>query len=261
MDLRELQQRGSATVVRHPWELARAEVVSRLLARTIGPGQVGNLLDLGCGDTFLAEHITKRFPGSTVAAVDTAFDDATRSAIAARLGGRPISLYDSLDQAQRHESKDAGLVLLLDVIEHVEDDVALLRSLRQFPFIRADAWLLITVPAYQSLFCSHDRFLGHYRRYTNGSLAECTRRAGYVPQRVGYFFASLLLPRYLQVRKERAHPPTVETSGLVEWSGGAGRTSLLRNALLLDFEVSWAVRALGIKLPGLSNYLLCRRSA
>lgn len=261
MDLREFHRREGAPVYRHPWELARVEVVSRILDRAVGRQYIENVLDLGCGDTFFAEQFSERFPGTSIAAVDPAFDQATRRLLLDHLGGKPISLYQSLDEAQQQFPTKVGLVLLLDVIEHVEDDVGLLNSLRQHSFVRRDAWILITAPAYPSLFCSHDRFLGHYRRYTNHSLADCARRAGYVPQRAGYFFSSLLLPRYLQVRRERTKRDVVETSGLVEWAGDSSRTALLRTALLLDFEVSWAVRRLGLNLPGLSNYLLCQNSA
>lgn len=260
MDLRESRSRDTAPATRHPWELARLEVVYRLLSRTIGKKNIGNILDLGCGDTFFVEQFAQRFDGRSFAAVDIAFDDEIKTSYEERLKGKPIHLFDSLQKAQDDFKSEVNLVLLLDVIEHIEHDIEFLSSLKNYPFIKKDAWVIITVPAYQSLFCSHDRFLGHYRRYTNKMLEEHVRAAGYIPREAGYFFSSLLLPRYLQVRKEKKKGPDKETTGLVEWSGSPFKTALLKNILLFDFEMSRAAGLFGFRLPGLSNYMICQRS-
>jgi hypothetical protein len=260
MDLRESRSRNVEAAVRHPWELARLEVVYRLLSRRIGKNKIGNILDLGCGDTYFVEQFAGRFPGRDFAAVDIAFDKETRLAYEERLKGKPIHLFDSLEEAQSGFKTEVDLVLLLDVIEHIEHDIDFLSSLKNYSFIKKDAWVIITVPAYQSLFCSHDKFLGHYRRYTNKMLEEHVKKAGYIPREAGYFFSSLLLPRYLQVRKEKSSGYRKETTGLVEWSGSPSKTALLKNILLFDFEMSRAAGLFGFNVPGLSNYMLCQRS-
>jgi len=123
---------------------------------------------------------------------------------------------------------------------------------------------MITVPAYQSLFCSHDHFLGHYRRYTNRSLKQTIEKAGFEKLKLGYFFFSLLMPRILQTLKERISKPDLSksTTGLVEWGGGKGITSIIKGVLRLDHRITHGIKMLtGLSLPGLSNYILCKRRA
>ena len=57
-----------------------------------------------------------------------------------------------------------ALYLLMDVLEHVDDDLELLRE-----YVRTasqGAIFLITVPAFSWLWSAHDVFLEHRRRYT-----------------------------------------------------------------------------------------------
>jgi SAM-dependent methyltransferase len=91
----------------------------------------------------------------------------------------------------------ADVALLLDVIEHVDDDVAALGAARR---AMADGgWLVVTVPAYRWLWSGHDEALGHRRRYTARGLRVVAERAGFRVQRVSYF-NTLLFPAVALVR-------------------------------------------------------------
>ena len=81
-------------------------------------------------------------------------------------------------------------------------------------FVQNETIWFITVPAFQNLFCTHDVFLGHYRRYDNQMLISHTEKANLKTLDVGYFFMSLLLPRYLQVKKEKSNQSLPATTGL-----------------------------------------------
>jgi trans-aconitate methyltransferase len=258
MDLRESSHRNSSPAFRHPWELARLEVVSRLVRKYAG-SKPGNILDLGCGDLFFIKEFKKKFPDGSAVAVDIEFSDSLLESEKQTLEILGISAFKTLDQAQENFKEKVNLVLLLDVIEHIEDDIGFLKMLESFSFISKDALVVITVPAYQALFCSHDRFLGHYRRYNNKMLEAHISRAGFQPIKTGYFFHSLLYPRALQVTREKFFPPGKETTGLVEWGGGKVKTNLIKNVLVGDFAFSFSLGTLGIKIPGLSNYILCKR--
>ena len=69
-------------------------------------------------------------------------------------------------------------VLLLDVLEHQQDDRSFLRELVEK--MQHGATLIITVPALQSLWSEWDAVLGHFRRYDRASLravlADCPVR-------------------------------------------------------------------------------------
>ena len=91
----------------------------------------------------------------------------------------------------------AEVVLLLDVIEHVDDDGAALAAARRA--VAAGGLLVVTVPAYRWLWSGHDEVLGHRRRYTAAGLRAVVERAGFSVLRVSYF-NSLLFPMVALVR-------------------------------------------------------------
>jgi SAM-dependent methyltransferase len=83
----------------------------------------------------------------------------------------------------------------LNVLEHIEDDVAMLRTCHEK--IRPGGRLLIYVPAFQVLYSSMDKLVGHCRRYTRRELCEKVRLSGFEVIRNEYvdsagFLASLL---------------------------------------------------------------------
>jgi methyltransferase family protein len=262
MDLVEARARGFEAAVRHPWETARFEVIDRLIRRHVILSSGSIVMDVGCGDTFVVESLAARYESAEFLAVDTAFTGELLEHYRARLKNRRIQIASSLDRMSP-PSKPLSLVLLMDVIEHIEDDTGFLHGLRARPYIDGNTRLLITVPAYQSLFSSHDTFLGHYRRYSNQSLRALVERSGFRVLDIGYFFGSLLPVRILQVIKERLFGSKTDqpTSGIVTWTGGNAAATLFSGALLLDARVSMAIARSGLRLPGLSNYAICVKSA
>lgn len=259
MDLVEAKKR-TLPDNRHPWELARIEVVKKLIAKKVKLENGSVVLDIGCGDTFAVESIAENYPGVSFYAIDTAFTDEIISRFKSRIKNPNIFLFRSLDEI-RELPASPSLVLLMDVVEHIENDVDFLTKLVQKNYISRSTHILITVPAYQSLFCSHDEFLGHYRRYTNRMLKEHVWQAGLEVTAIGYFFFSLLPIRVAQKIKETIFTPAKKTTGLAEWNGGKLVSAMFKNMLLADFACSFALKKMSINLPGLSNYAICKRPA
>jgi hypothetical protein len=259
MDLVEARARRFEAGVRHPWEQARLALVGRLVARHVRllPGDA--VLDVGCGDTFVVEALARTYPGAHFYAVDSAFTDEIIETFRARLGVRNVSLFASLDAVPL--ARPASLVLLMDVIEHVPDDVAFLRDLCGRPCVGQDTRLLITVPSYQSLFCSHDRFLGHYRRYSSRTLGRLLDTAQLVSIEAGHLFASLVPVRVLQVLRERMAGSADAPTDLATWRGGEAKARALAAMLTFDGLVALLLVRIGVRIPGLSNFAICRKSA
>ena len=252
MDLIEYQNKMSET--RHPWEQARIEVVYRLIEKFFPIDSEASVLDIGCGDTFVINELQKRRPQSKFYAVDTAFDDE----LIRKFSSENIRLLKNINEL---EISKAGLILLMDVIEHIEDERKFLKELVQKQFVQEDTLFLITVPAWQSLFSAHDKFLKHYRRYSAKQLHKTLQESGLNVIEKGYFFISLLLPRLLNLGKEKLFGEK-EVKGLASWQGSRKQAQLIKEILLLDFKTNHFLdRKLGLRLPGLSSYALCRKSA
>jgi len=76
------------------------------------------------------------------------------------------------------------LVFVSNVLEHIEDDVGTLLSLKTH--LKDDGALLIYVPAFEAIWTSMDEKVGHIRRYRKKALAEKLRHAGYDVRYIGY---------------------------------------------------------------------------
>jgi hypothetical protein len=263
MDLAEARERGFHEGVRHPWEMARVAVVRKLIRRHVTLGRDAIVLDIGCGDTFVSEQLAADCPDALFYTIDTAFTPELIERYRRRLNSGRIRPFASLDAIAPPHEAPVSLVLLMDVMEHIEDDMGFLAALLERPNIGLQTKFLITVPAYQALFCSHDVFLGHYRRYSGRLLRKRLQASGLRIIEFGYFFFTLLPVRLVQVVKERllGLKPGKVSSGLVTWNGGPARAAILREALVLDASVSLGLSRLGVRLAGLSSYAICAKSA
>jgi SAM-dependent methyltransferase len=89
------------------------------------------------------------------------------------------------------EDKRFDLIVLLDVLEHIEDDVNAIRALHSL--LKKDGYVLITVPAHRWLWSSHDLLHQHHRRYKKKQLCSLITSAGFS---LDYFtsFNTLLSP-------------------------------------------------------------------
>jgi hypothetical protein len=111
-----------------------------------------------------------------------------------RLGRAPEGLADLIQHAR--------LIMLMDVLEHVSDDFAMLSGL--LAAAAPGTHFLITVPADQSLWSAHDVSFGHYRRYDRTRLERLWEGLPVTPLAVSYFSSRLLpLVRLVRWRNQR----------------------------------------------------------
>ncbi len=251
MDLSELRR----NVTRHPWELSRAQAIETLVNRH-RMAAAADILDLGCGDGFTGRHVRERLGNARYVGFDP------------HLLPEQCAAWSSGDgdiQFLRDEPPfDArfDLVLLCDVIEHVEDPTALLRS--AWSRTRRGGLMVVTVPAFQSLFGEHDRALKHFRRYSLGELRKTLRNAGVSNGASGYWFGSLILPRALAVVREKLRgtfSPKVDVeAGIGDWNGGPFATRSITALLNLDNSLMSWLSGVGVILPGLTAWAIVRRA-
>lgn len=137
------------------------------------------LLDIGAGSGIFAKQLLRRGAESAVC-IDPAYRDERKETF----DGKEICYLRQIG------NQKCDLILLMDVLEHVDDDVSLLRAALAGAGERA--FVLITVPAFQRLFSAHDLFLEHKRRYHLRQIESVAREAGLVVLSARYFFAFLL---------------------------------------------------------------------
>jgi hypothetical protein len=96
------------------------------------------------------------------------------------------------------------VILALDVVEHVPNPDIMLR--RAATFLARDGHLLITTPAFDWLWTSHDQLNHHVKRYTAREIRELVRAADLAPIETQYLFQSLVLPKLIVRTKETLRP-------------------------------------------------------
>ena len=246
----DLGERGGSDQ-RHPWELARADFFLRVLRETgVAPSAV-DVLDVGSGDAWLARRVKDALPaGSSV----TCWDVNYTAEDIAGLGDEGLVLVSERPARPFHG------VLMLDVIEHVEDDGAFVRSVMG-ELLAPGGFALVSVPAWQRLFTSHDVGLHHYRRYSPAACSAVLRGAGLEVVREGGLFHALLPVRVGQALVERVRPVKSLSGGIGRWQGGPALTGALTRGLELDGRLSLWLSGRGWALPGLSYWALCRRAS
>jgi 2-polyprenyl-3-methyl-5-hydroxy-6-metoxy-1,4-benzoquinol methylase len=174
MDLKETDILGS-NIDRHWYYASKAAATQRFLGET----PIGKILDVGAGSGFFTRHLLTHTAANEAWCVDISYDvdsDANTS-------GKPVHYRRDI------ESVDADLVLLMDVLEHVDDDVGLLKA--YVDKVPSGSRFLMTVPAFQFLWSGHDDFLEHKRRYTLAQFEAVARAAGLTVKRGAYYFAAV----------------------------------------------------------------------
>lgn len=263
MDIKEIVLENEK-IKRHPWELARVEIVRYFLNKYRDSERImfSSILDIGCGDLFLLQKLREYSRNMKLYGVDTAFNNVEIMKIFSQNALKSNIIL--LKSSEEIELKVTGLVdfiLLLDVLEHIESDIRFLKQLLNQKVISYETYFIITVPAFQCLTSSHDNYLGHYRRYTNRKLVENLEECGMDVIESGYFFFTLLLPKIIQRVMEFKKNRSLESFvGIGHWQHNTFVTKFIFWILYCDFKVSYLInKIIKIKIPGLSVFAVCKK--
>lgn len=168
----------------HWWFRARRRILETLVERVVQPPSGARILEVGCG-TGHNLAMLGRF-----GALDASELDDCARALASRRLGHEVRCA-KLPDLSMFERNVYDLVALLDVLEHVPDDVASLRAIHRR--LKPGGALLLTVPANRWMWSAHDVAHHHFRRYSRDQLARVVRDTGFEVQLLSYF-NSLLFP-------------------------------------------------------------------
>src|SRR5207245_7389852 len=153
---------------RHWWFVGRRRIIAAFVEQICrnlqngGPGQP-RILDIGCGTGANLELLSKFGEAEGV-------DVSTEALNFCRARGLK-NVKQGAAESLPCDDRSFDLVTGLDVVEHLDDDVAGLREMHRV--LRTDGRVLLFVPAFMFLWCVQDDVSNHRRRYT---LSELRRK-------------------------------------------------------------------------------------
>ena len=143
MDLRE----RSANPNQHPWELSRADMMLRLLARN---ARATRYADAGSGDLYFARRLCA-LTDAPIYAVDVDYENRGVEA--------QLVICTDLDQVP---SGSVDCAVLVDVLEHVDDDVGFLHAVGRILRPAGQSIMKAAVPVLIDLFRIRLRYGGRH---------------------------------------------------------------------------------------------------
>ncbi len=233
MDLKEEDILG-ANIGRHWYYRSKAAALRRAVGR-LAPKR---LLDVGAGSGFFSRHLLSETPAESALCVDIGYPADRDDSVA----GKPVRYRRDTGPT------DCDLVLMMDVLEHVDDDRWLLRHYAEK--VPAGAHFLVTVPAFAFLWSGHDVFLEHKRRYRLPEIEAAMRDAGLEIVHGSYYFG-FVFPLAAAVRL--ADRNTTEPRSSLKQQGALtnGLLTAICAAELPLFPIN--------RLAGLSCFVLARK--
>ena len=186
---------------RHWWWRARTEFIVESIRRLSPPR--GDILDIGCGDGLFFDRLSE-------------FGEVEGIEPCAELvnPGNPhrqriyISPFDQAFQP----GKQYSLILMLDVLEHLDNPAAALRQIAAL--LRPGGWFVATVPAFNALWTNHDVLNHHRTRYTKSSFRNLIHDTGLRIRDARYLY-HWTFPLKLAVRvSERLFPREPQPPGI-----------------------------------------------
>lgn len=187
----------------HPIDVASRDDALRQLQANLSM-KAPCILEIGCSSGFMLSAMKRTLPKATIVGADVVRKPLYR--LAKELPSVPLLRFDLLQCPLPADSFDA--VVMLNVLEHIEDDAAALAQV--YRILRPGGIAVIEVPAGPHLYDAYDKALKHFRRYDIRELAAKLRNAGFSVKRQSHL-GFLLYPAFAIVKRRNQRR---------EWSRG-----------------------------------------
>ena len=170
----------------HWWWRVRERILLDAIRALLGRRATGaRILDLGCGAGLFFDALEQFGYVEGIESDPIVVEQSGRWRSRIHLGG--------LETLPARAAFD--IILALDVVEHVPNPSTMLRHAATF--LAPCGHMLITTPAFDWLWTSHDRLNHHIKRYTAAEMRVLVRNAGLEPIETRYLFQSLVAPKLL----------------------------------------------------------------
>ena len=154
----------------------------------IGVKEGDHILEIGCGTGGNIKMLQQYGNVKAIEMDDFAIEYAKTTGAEIRQGFLPTNFP--------YEEK-YDLICMFDVLEHIEEDKETLKVVKNH--LNPNGQLLITVPACQWLYSTHDKLLHHKRRYSKKQLSELASDNNFTIKKLS-FFNTLLFPLVIIAR-------------------------------------------------------------
>lgn len=212
-----------------------------------------SILEIGCGTGYVLRHVAETFPQAHITGSE--LHPSGLLFAKQRLGAR--AQFFQCDARHLRLSNAVGLIGAYDVLEHIADDVGVLRSMHSA--LMEGGGVVITVPQHPFLWSEYDEYGKHERRYMRGEMEQKLDSTGFeVLHSTSYI--SLLLPA-MALSRVLSDLRRKSQSGAPEDLGAEFKPSPLINAVfgaITKLEVM--LTRLGVKWPlGGSRVIVARK--
>lgn len=180
-------------------DLRGARQYRRWLVRLVSPYLGDDPIEIGSGIGDYAADLA----AGRISYTATEPDPDRYAVLADRFAGHPVVRARQL-ALPADQPGDHSAALMLNVLEHIADDVAALRSAADL--VRPGGAVVIFVPAFNAAMSRFDRLIGHHRRYTRRSLGHTLTAAGLRTERLQYVNSVGLISWFLLMRCCRMIP-------------------------------------------------------
>ncbi len=189
----------------HWWFASRTRALLGMMDPLL-PGRNLKLLDVGCGAGTMIHHL-RRYGEVKGVELDP------RPVAVARPRGYDVDQGDAT-RGLTYDEASFDAVTALDVIEHNQDDLGMLRQIGRV--LKPGGIAVITTPAFMALWSHNDAINGHVRRYTAGELGRKLDEAGFRVRRMSYnnFFVFPMAAALIWLRRKSDRQPELASHHL-----------------------------------------------
>lgn len=158
----------------------------------IQPYLRGNILELGSAIGTYSEKVVGDFKENTIVLSD--IDENYIRNLENRFKSNNKVIVKKIDLNKEDDFKEINVginsVFTLNVLEHIEDDVAALNNI--YNVLEPGGKLIFLVPAHKFLFNCIDKAIGHYRRYSGKEIINKVKQTKFQIEKMFYFnFAAI----------------------------------------------------------------------
>jgi len=229
---------------KHWWFVGRRRIIESFLVPLCNglkakqqAGSPIKILDVGCGTGANLEMLAQFGEAQGV--------DVSADALAFCRERGLVGVRQGAAEQLPWEDGSFDLVTGLDVVEHIDDDLAGLKEMRRV--LRPGGYAFLFVPAFMFLWGVQDDISHHRRRYTLKGMQEAARAAGFEIERATYanitFFLPVLLGRVL-MRLTRIRPASENNININALNGVFGRIFGAEGPILRRMNLPFGVSAI-----------------